>query len=435
MARTEHTTRTTPSKITTTKSKKELSFIKSRLIELAKKYQPVLLYGKEDIIDRCRLVHIIRRLTYVRPDKSYPRITVGLNTSSTHNVVIDEMKMALANRNHKKIYDLLKGVPDRIGKISIVDCELDDGKTVFKRLTDRTILTNKEVIDYIQSLDLNERANVELAFGIEPVRTRNVLHFDPDSNSARALRYFTGSHIYKKGPLFINNLRCDSLSLEDRKYYSKLALVIEKEKEFAEYKDSWLVVYTYDYTTFPQQFLDQFELVSLDGEDYEVKEKQEERATIGTPVKKEELAPIFPSGTKWSDVKMCLIDKDHFKIIIKDGPQKIVTYSQMGFKHKSSTKKNKLWEVLLRFATNKNSSVGYYAKKTEVEKDMQRLNNVLRKHFGITERPIEYHKDKKAYVSEFMISDSSFLKEHMDSMRQTITEEEILDKEIDNSFS
>ena len=53
----------------------------------------------------------------------------------------------------------------------------------------------------------------------------------------------------------------------------KLAIKIEKRR----HRDSklasgnWLVAYTYDPSLFPQQFLEQFELISLDGKDYTVK--------------------------------------------------------------------------------------------------------------------------------------------------------------------
>jgi hypothetical protein len=81
-------------------------------------------------------------------------------------------------------------------------------------------------------------------------------------------------------------LKCRHKDPEDEKYYEKLALQIEEHKyeklalQIEEHKfekpsfDRWLVAYARDPKTFPQYFLDQFELVSLDSKDYEVKQDE-----------------------------------------------------------------------------------------------------------------------------------------------------------------
>ena len=416
------------SKNPTTKIKanknKEFSPLESKLLNFAKKGRPVLLYGIDNY-EREGLVKKIHKLNG-GIDACWEYVGAVKNIESMDDLR-NEIEKVLCEKNYKKVQALLGEYKDTVKTYKLVDFKFVGGGNVLARL------------EYYEFIGFD----VVPGWLIEPHQDDLICPWDKNIISkydilgtvtANQLDTMPISLIERKGFLFINNIQCKS---KDYEWYEKLSIKIEKRRhrDSTSASGNWLVAYTYDYTTFPQQFLDQFELVSLDSEDYEVNEQEEDEETIGTPVRKEELTPFSPSGTKWSDVKMCLIDEDHFKIIIKDRPQKIVTYSQMGFKHKSSTKKNKLWEVLLRFATNNNLPVGYYSKKTEVEKDIQRLNNVLRKHFGITERPIGYHKDKKVYVAEFMISDSSHLKEHMDSRKQTVSQEEILDKEIDNSFS
>ena len=145
-----------------------------------------------------------------------------------------------------------------------------------------------------------------------------------------------------------------------------------------------------------------------------------------------------PPDAKWTDVKMYLIDEDHFEIIIND-IQRIATYSQMGFKKEKSTKKTKLWNVLIGFAIANNSAVKYYDKKSRVEKDMQRLNDVLISYFNIPDNPITYKSGGKGYKAKFKIYDRSYLKENIESKNIKATDEERLDEEIDkdinNSYS
>jgi len=403
---------------------KELSLLERNLLNFAKKGQPVLLYGKDND-GREGMIKKIHKLNG-GIDCCWEYVGTDGNIESMDELQ-NKILSAYRSDNHKKAEKLLKDYNNTVKTYRHIDFDLDGGEEVSNKLAmfnficsylgyGGGVLVESDCYGYY---DFSENSILvgESAIYNHDVGTEECLHI-----------------IDRKGLLFIDNIQCE---YKDNEWYKKLSIKIEKRRHRDSTLNSgnWLIAYTYDYTTFPKQFLDQFELVSLDSEDYEVNEQEEEREAIGTPVRKEELTPFSHSGTKWSDVKMCLIDEDHFKIIIKDGQQKTVTYSQMGFKHKSSTKKNKLWEVLLRFAINNSSPVEYYSNRTEVEKDIQRLNNVLRKYFGITERPIRYQKDKKGYVAGFMISDSSHLKEHMDSMRQTISEEEILDKETDNGFS
>ena len=140
-----------------------------------------------------------------------------------------------------------------------------------------------------------------------------------------------------------------------------------------------------------------------------------------------------PSGARWTDVEMYLMDEDHFKIKVRK-VQKVITYSEMGFKKDRSIKKTKLWVVLLKFAMADNSPVAYYDERATVEKDVQRLNKVLINYFGISGNPIEYKRDKKGYVAEFKVFNKSYLHEHINSKAQTISEEERLDEGIDDSF-
>jgi hypothetical protein len=225
-----------------------------------------------------------------------------------------------------------------------------------------------------------------------------------------------------KGVLFVDNLKCDNKNNKDIENYCNLTEAIKKENVSV----NWLVVYVHNRDNFPEPFLSQFKLISLDCQ-------QKHQAENVVLPENEEPTHFPPSGSKWPDVEMHLKDKDHFNIKIGK-KQRTVTYSEMGFKHKTATQKIKLWEVLLRFAIANNSPVKYYAENSKVEKDIQRLNDVLIKYFKINTNPITYQPEKKGYVAEFKIYNKSYLQEHMESKTQTMLEEEILDEEIDRDI-
>ena len=241
-----------------------------------------------------------------------------------------------------------------------------------------------------------------------------------------------------KGTVFLNNLSCDPESEEDDKHYQNIVNIIRKKP------DCWLIAYTDNPEYFPGEFTDPEVFKSIRLSDIGVssvtEDKNGERKILGFAEStrrssdKETVSFPTPHNSKWTEVEMFLIDKDHFKIIIKP-IEKVVTYSQMGFKKEKSIIKTKLWGVLLRFATANNSQVGYYAEKTEVEKDIQRLNVVLIRYFGITGNPIKHQGDKKGYVAEFKIYDNSYLQEHINSKQQVISEEEGLDEKIDKDIN
>ena len=241
-----------------------------------------------------------------------------------------------------------------------------------------------------------------------------------------------------KGTIFLNNLECDRLCSEDDKYYLEIADIIRQKP------GCWVIAYAQNPEVFSREFTAPYVFKSIRLSDIGVssvtEDKNGERKILGFAEStrrssdKETVSFPTPHNSKWTEVEMFLIDKDHFKIIIKP-IEKVVTYSQMGFKKEKSIIKTKLWGVLLRFATANNSQVGYYAEKTEVEKDIQRLNVVLIRYFGITGNPIKLQGDKKGYVAEFKIYDNSYLQEHMNSKQQVISEEERLDEKIDKDIN
>ncbi|MCP4254047.1 MAG: hypothetical protein GY775_11685 [Candidatus Scalindua sp.] len=379
--------------------------IESEIVKCFEDRKPALLYGN-DTINRRKLILDIHKdnggldtaWEYVGTGQKLKSLTVGF----------EEISKAVESEDYKRIDKILGDYKNTSKAWMYFNCAPYDSRLIFTSLTHTTVYKNRiQVIDEIRK---NIQTNNNVFLGIEP----------------RQGCYVYNGLIKRRGTFFIDNLYCHTD--EDKQYFEKLSPYIETRKNDDTTSGNWLVAYTHDIEVLPKHFLNQFKLILLDC--------HEEHQTKNAVLSKNEVTTHFPtpSGTKWSDVALYLIDLEQFKIKVEK-LHRTVTYSEMGFKHKTAPKKTKLWEVLLRFATANNSPVDYYnGDKTKVEKDIQRLNGVLIKYFRIAGNPITYQPEKKGYVAEFKIYNKSYMQEHIKSKTQVVSVEEILDEEIDRDI-
>ena len=343
------------------KSSQVLSSKEKELIEYYKKRQHVLLYGQDNIGRR----ELIRNVHKANNGEDAEEIyfddkgkRTSLSTSAKEFIGISVEGHSSSTENTWKH----------------IDCGAMNAKEVYI-----TLVIDSGIIDRIKEGDIHLEKDLLKKYMEEDIcmineqELRNLDH--------RFESGYNGYLCYRKGLLFADNLHCDKNSREDNDCYRKLAKIINDDDgiyrgvveaieggkvnlPFSELRkiaafDSlviyadWLVIYAYNPHDFPQYFLDQLKLVSLDMHELKkgkVKETETNKITQSKTQRK--LTDKIPSGTKWTDIEITFIDNDHVNIkvknkkgedIIKSG----VHYSQMGFKHETSPKKIKLWDTLV----------------------------------------------------------------------------------------
>ena len=206
------------------------------------------------------------------------------------------------------------------------DCAGKNGKSVFD------LLINYHFWDEVKIPDSR--------YGLIPIESMPGNEFLKDYRNPVIIY---GSNLFGyKGTLFVDNLKCSNS--EDVLYYYKLAGDIRNNKISV----NWLVVYVHNRDNFPRPFLNQFESVSLDGEE----------AGVGPAVKTyiEEQKVSYP-------------------ILVK-------VYCTPGFQRleyqEEKPKLNNIWLRLLKFLWEKNGALATRDEireelwgKNEKEKDAQ----------------------------------------------------------------
>ncbi|MCP4986062.1 MAG: hypothetical protein GY928_08330 [Colwellia sp.] len=414
-------------KIPTKKNKNSLSSINKRLLECYKNEQPVLLYGK-DTINRHRhsLILNVHELIWgvvTVPFEYFSNFVYNHSWEDIEGRMIGDMIRAMEMRNHEKIYKLLRNSSLPHNMHTRFDCECDDGKTIFERLTDNECFSQNQLIDYY----ISRKDNIAFAWG-------EIFRFYPDPLNSTSyssdVNYFKGSIIWHPGLLFIDNLRCSNNDPEDYKYYDKIALILEKDKERynrggKRLYPQWIVAYAYDISTFPQYFQDQFELVSLDDRANSLNHKKTYEDLGESTLKN-----IIPKGTKWTDIEMSLTDKEYktLDVSIKGGKPFTVNFREIGLENSQSHKPLKAWWVLMAFARAENNLIPSTGKKLHefaVSVDnmvpskggtlfshIKVLRDALKEYFKISEDPIPHSTEKGAYETLFRIFDKSYTEEY-----------------------
>ena len=238
----------------------KLFVLKKKLLNNANNGIPTLLYGKDDY-EREGLIKKIHKENG-GIDSCWEYVGAEKNIESEKDLE-NEIEDVLCEENYKKAKELLGDYKDTVNTYKRVDFPFESGEEVFDRLV---------WCEYV-FFDLKLRC----LWKFDQLRKENNLYpWDKDI----ICNYKDESIISlfnRMGLLFVDNIQCKS---KDYEWYEKLSIKIEKRRhrDSTSASGNWLVAYTYDYTTFPKQFLDQFELVSLDGSGIQqaVKQNQEE---------------------------------------------------------------------------------------------------------------------------------------------------------------
>jgi hypothetical protein len=422
--------------------KVELTPLAKKLIVFAEEEKSVLLYGDY----ASDLYVFMNRFHQEMNDKNPLFKYVGKENMpedfNPDEYLATEMRKAIENRKHKKIYELFRDFKRTENTYLHIDCQNDDGETVLKKLTGVENFTQNEVLERISSM-MKHNENWETFYAdivdykghLREKRSSTNYFCEPYSLSTS---YCRRRLLAREGTLFVENLICEQDNPKDKASYERLAAQIKKDKYEGEDEgvwsislSGWLVVCAYDFTTFPQRFLDQFVMVPLDDSEAKQQNKEinKEGVVVGPDEKKEVVCFPVPPDTKWTDVEITFIDNDHVNIKVKDVIKSGVHYSQVGFKHETAPKKIQLWDTLRVFAlkngliTPEHSDTGKLIKRVGTD-DVKRLRKKLQICFGISDNPIPpYDKGKytkkedgdkefikgEGYKTSFAIKDDSGL--------------------------
>ena len=252
----------------------ELIPLAEKLMEFAKEDKSVLLYGDYagDLSDIIQQFHL--RLHDAEPILEYVGKKKMPISFSPSEYLTREMVKAISDRDHERIYELLHDFKRTDNTYLEVDCNPDDGKTVYEKLTRVNCFTQEEFIDEMSSV-MKKPSKHEMYPYWESFCTDIMANKDNFCEAfSNTTRYCSQSLLERKGTLFVNNLTCNGS--EDKKWFKALGKEIKKCKysEGEWYisqtkRDGWLVVAIDDLDDFPQIFVDQFELVPLDAETIE----------------------------------------------------------------------------------------------------------------------------------------------------------------------
>ena len=260
--------------------KVELTPLAKKLIVFAEEEKSVLLYG-----DYASDLYVFMNKFHKEMNDKNPLFKyVGKENMpedfNPDEYLATEMRKAIENRKHKKIYELFRDFKRTENTYLHIDCQNDDGETVLKKLTGVENFTQKEVLERISSM-MKHNENWETFYAdivdykghLREKRSSTNYFCEPYSLSTS---YCRRRLLAREGTLFVENLICEQDNPKDKASYERLAAQIKKDKYEGEDEgvwsislSGWLVVCAYDFTTFPQRFLDQFVMVPLDAETIE----------------------------------------------------------------------------------------------------------------------------------------------------------------------
>lgn len=139
-------------------------------------------------------------------------------------------------------------------------------------------------------------------------------------------------------------------------------------------------------------------------------EPEKKDTPVSTPQKQGKTKDVIhfptPSGAKWSDLKMTIIDYDKtVKIEVKGGKTITTNYKEMGFEDGRKRKPNDAWKRLIIFADKKGMLPKFSStEKDKIEKDIQEIRNTLSVCFKINGKPIPDYIKEEGYKTAFEIS-------------------------------
>jgi len=310
-----------------------------------------------------------------------------------------------------------------------IDCELDKGMEIYNFLVKKIVLGN---------IEIPHASFLKMSFFSVPIYGSILFDF--------------------KGTVFLRNLYCDPCSEEDEKYYRSLGNIIRNRrmgpednllqevnpinsKEQYDVSTNWIVIYTDDLNAFQESlkecFVDQFELISLEGEKTDsvpdIIITESERRGEG----KDEDLPLYkktPVGAKWQDLTMAFPNhlEEKVDILFKGKEKDTVPLKDLGFTDSRATKTFKPLEslVLLKlFAKDKNKyslSLSTDSERGKLHAQVDLLRNILKRYFGIDSDPVPAN-EKGGYRLLFTaycydIEEKKELDTYIDSLDEYIRE-------------
>ena len=272
--------------------KVELTPLAEKLMVFAKEDKSVLLYGDYagDLSVFISEFHNVLHDT--EPFFEYVGKKKMPMSFSPSEYLTREMVKAISDRDHERIYELLRDFECTNNTHLEFDCNPNDGKTVFEVLTRVNHFTQEEFIDKMSFVTKKFRKH-EIYLYWESICTDIMANKDNFCEAfSNTTRYCSQPLLERKGTLFVNNLTCNGT--EDKRWFKALGKEIKKCKYsegewhvFYTKRDGWLVVAIDDLDDFPPKFVDQFELVPLD--DSEARQQNKE-------INKEDVAVAPPKA-------------------------------------------------------------------------------------------------------------------------------------------
>jgi hypothetical protein len=426
----------------------ELTPLAKKLMVFAKEDKSVLLYGDYAGDLSVFISQFHKVLHDTEPFFEYVGKKKMPISFSPSEYLTREMVKAISDRDHERIYELLRDFECTNNTHLEFDCNPYDGKTVFKVLTRDNHFTQEEFIDNMSFVTKKFRKH-EIYLYWESICTDIMANKDNFCEAfSNATSYRSQPLLERKGTLFVNNLTCNGT--EDKRWFKALGKEIKKCKYsegewhvFYTKRDGWLVVAIDDLDDFPQIFVDQFEQVPLDDSEAKQQNKEinKEGVVVGPDAKVEEakdktkgkLIDKIPSGTKWTEIEMSLVDKEYktLDISIRGGKSFTVNPREIGLESNHTHKPLKAWWVLMAFAQSENGeipstgealrdfAVSNYKMVPKEGKALfdhiDKLRKALSINFGISDDPVPHSADKEAYETLFRIKDTSYTEEHKKS--------------------
>ena len=111
-----------------------------------------------------------------------------------------------------------------------------------------------------------------------------------------------------------------------------------------------------------------------------------------------------PPGTKWENVKIWVIDGDHLKVSVAK-IYKTYSYAQLGMMKVRSSKKSKLWNMLLDLAEHGSIDWHTPSASRSVKKRISDLRKILREVMGLTGDPFLPYNLENCYQPKFDLED------------------------------
>ena len=258
---------TKSSKKPTKKDKHALSPIEKELLDCCEKRQPVLLYGK----DTYRREELVKKIHSLNDGINREWEYEGNKSTKRIDGMREELRKLRTDRllgdiRRKKLYK----DKDYEGSFNKYMLDCNDTSRTYKHVGPKT-MGGQEVL---YKLSCFEYKRIDSVGEFKPRLLEVGSHIwrnHPDRLLFRKQheRSDTKELLWYKGTLFIDKLKCTRGNSEDDECYQELAEKIESLREIPHSQRGWLVFYTRYRSTFPPEFIEQFEpegLVLLNSE-------------------------------------------------------------------------------------------------------------------------------------------------------------------------